>query len=1335
MTGKPAARQGDMTAIGGPIVQGSAGVFIGAPTGVACSVCPDGTTSGNPVNPLLGAKVQPGETDVALPGPLPFVLSRSYSSYQTRTPAPAGLFGPGWKAPSDIHLQIRDAGLILNDAGGRSIHFDPLLPGEAAFSRSESFWLVRGGVPALHQGHPLQTLWQALPEDIRLSPHIYPATRGPQGPWWLLGWPGRVPEADETLPAPLPPFRVLTGLADRFGHTLTFHRAAQGEFAGHLTAVTDGAGRRFSLALARLPDVPQTRYGADEGVRLTAVWLTHDPEYPDALPAAPLARYEYSARGELAAVYDRGDVQTRRFDYDPLHPGRMVAHRYAGRPPLSYRYDAAGRVVAQHNPAGLSYAYAYEKHVVTITDGLGRREALHTEGEGGLKRVVKKELADGSALHSAFDPAGRLVAQTDAAGRKTQYRLSPGSGLLTEAVAPDGSAVRFSYNDLHQLTTAAAADGLQSRREYDDRGRLTAETSRQGDVTRWFYNDPLSEYPTASEDPAGGRKRMTWSRYGQPLTFTDCSGYETRYEYDRFGQLTAVHREEGLSQHFMYDARGRLVSQSRAPAQVTAYEYGDAGDLTAVIHPDGGRRETRYDAGGRPLSVSEGGLTRQITYDAAGRVAALINENGVSATFTYDALDRLTATRGFDGRTQRYGYDPTGRLIRSEDASLITRWHHDGSGRLTHRTVNDEEAGRWRYDERGWLTEVSHLSGGHRVAVRYGYDETGRMVSETQTVHAPDTGEPLWEHTTRHGYRNGLATRTTPDRLPPVEWLTYGSGHLAGMKLGDAPPVDFTRDRLHRETGRTFGACELASAYDTGGQLLSHTLHDRQFNREYDRNDGGQLARIREPLRRRHYRYDAAGRLSQVVLAPANATDDYFTDPAGNRIADRERYPALPARFPDNRVSEDARWFYHHDAHGRLTKKDERRVRDGGGHAHHYHYDHQHRLVHHVLAQQGRTLSESRYLYDPLGRRLAAMTAQGTAWYGWDGDRLTTTQTESRRVQTIYLPGSFTPLLRVETAMEAWNGAAHRTLAEKLQQDAGMTFAPELIALLNTLEQELRRGDASESNRRWLAHCGLTPEQMVRQMEPEYTPLRKIHLYHCDHRGLPLALMRRDGSPGWRAEYDEWGTVLREDNPEGLEQLIRLPGQQADTETGLYYNRHRYYDPTAGRYITQDPIGLQGGWNPYTYPLNPIQHIDSLGLTLEAVNLSGLGGTYLDNDFYTHIQTFIDNASANGVDLHFNSAYRSPQHQNALHNDPNAITPADHSLHSCGFAVDVNYSSLPNDAQREVVRNAATAAGLSWGGDFRQPDPPHFYMNPPIDRTTAIDNATQEFLRLTGSDQ
>ncbi|MGA6008766.1 DUF6531 domain-containing protein, partial [Escherichia coli] len=167
MSGKPAARQGDMTQYGGPIVQGSAGVRIGAPTGVACSVCPGGMTSGNPVNPLLGAKVLPGETDLALPGPLPFILSRTYSSYRTKTPAPVGVFGPGWKAPSD------------------------------------------------------------KPHTASLSS----------------------PDSPRPLSAP------------SFPDTL-----------------------------------PGTEYGADSGIRLSAVWLMHDPEYPENLPAAPLVCYDWTPR-------------------------------------------------------------------------------------------------------------------------------------------------------------------------------------------------------------------------------------------------------------------------------------------------------------------------------------------------------------------------------------------------------------------------------------------------------------------------------------------------------------------------------------------------------------------------------------------------------------------------------------------------------------------------------------------------------------------------------------------------------------------------------------------------------------------------------------------------------------------------------------------------------------------------------------------------------------------------------------------------------------------------------------------------------------------------------
>ncbi|UGS42588.1 Protein RhsD [Pseudocitrobacter corydidari] len=162
-----------------------------------------------------------------------------------------------------------------------------------------------------------------------------------------------------------------------------------------------------------------------------------------------------------------------------------------------------------------------------------------------------------------------------------------------------------------------------------------------------------------------------------------------------------------------------------------------------------------------------------------------------------------------------------------------------------------------------------------------------------------------------------------------------------------------------------------------------------------------------------------------------------------------------------------------------------------------------------------------------------------------------------------------------------------------------MVFPAELVRLLDTLEEEIRADRVSSESHAWLAQCGLTVEQLARQMEPEYTPVRNVHLYHCDHRGLPLALISEDGNTVWRGEYDEWGNQLNEENPHHLFQPYRLPGQQHDEESGLCYNRNRYYDPLLGRYITQDPIGLKGGWNFYSYPLNPIKYTDSLGLCVE----------------------------------------------------------------------------------------------------------------------------------------
>ncbi|HCU6084855.1 TPA: RHS repeat protein, partial [Escherichia coli] len=441
-------------------------------------------------------------------------------------------------------------------------------------------------------------------------------------------------------------------------------------------------------------------------------------------------------------------------------------------------------------------------------------------------------------------------------------------------------------------------DGLESRREYDEPGRLVSETSRSGETVRYRYDDAHSELPATTTDATGSTRQMTWSRYGQLLAFTDCSGYQTRYEYDRFGQMTAVHREEGISLYRHYDNRGRLTSVKDAQGRETRYEYNAAGDLTAVITPDGNRSETQYDAWGKAVSTTQGGLKRSMEYDAAGRVISLTNENGSHSDFSYDALDRLVQQGGFDGRTQRYHYDLTGKLTQSEDEGLITLWHYDASDRITHRTVNGDPAEQWQYDEHGWLTTLSHTSEGHRVSVHYGYDDKGRLTGERQTVENPETGELLWHHETGHAYNEqGLANRVTPDSLPPVEWLTYGSGYLAGMKLGGTPLVEYTRDRLHRETVRSFGsmagsnaAYELTSTYTPAGQLQSQHLNSLVYDRDYGWSDNGDLVRISGPRQTREYGYSATGRLESVrTLAPdLDIRIPYATDPAGNRLPDPE---------------------------------------------------------------------------------------------------------------------------------------------------------------------------------------------------------------------------------------------------------------------------------------------------------------------------------------------------------------------------------------------------------------------------------------------------------------
>ena len=107
--------------------------------------------------------------------------------------------------------------------------------------------------------------------------------------------------------------------------------------------------------------------------------------------------------------------------------------------------------------------------------------------------------------------------------------------------------------------------------------------------------------------------------------------------------------------------------------------------------------------------------------------------------------------------------------------------------------------------------------------------------------------------------------------------------------------------------------------------------------------------------------------------------------------------------------------------------------------------------------------------------------------------------------------------------------------------------------------------------------------------------------YQCDHLGTPMELTDQNGEVAWTAQYKAWGEI-KDTRSECAKQLgptnpIRFQGQYHDHETGLHYNRYRYYDPNIAKFISQDPIGLLGGTNLYQYAPNPLIWIDPLGLS------------------------------------------------------------------------------------------------------------------------------------------
>ncbi|WP_227106707.1 RHS repeat-associated core domain-containing protein [Chromobacterium rhizoryzae] len=123
----------------------------------------------------------------------------------------------------------------------------------------------------------------------------------------------------------------------------------------------------------------------------------------------------------------------------------------------------------------------------------------------------------------------------------------------------------------------------------------------------------------------------------------------------------------------------------------------------------------------------------------------------------------------------------------------------------------------------------------------------------------------------------------------------------------------------------------------------------------------------------------------------------------------------------------------------------------------------------------------------------------------------------------------------------------------------------------------------------------------LRKPAPEPSEPTAVYYYHTDHLGTPQALTDEQGALALEMDYQAWGQareiIADAASKAGIRNPFRFQGQYQDQESGLHYNRHRYYDPEIGRFISRDPIGLFGGINTHNYASNPIQWVDPKGLT------------------------------------------------------------------------------------------------------------------------------------------
>ncbi len=768
---------------------------------------------------------------------------------------------------------------------------------------------------------------------------------------------------------------------------------------------------------------------------------------------------------------------------------------------------------------------------------------------------VDQGTINGATVSRVFDDDGNIIRHEDALNAVTYWERDA-QGRVVREIDALGNVQEISRDRMGNPVQASDALGVFFRAQYDRNGNVTELVRGNGDMFLRAYDaqgNVLSQV-----GPKGDLTRYVYDVMGNKVRQLEADGSEWNFRYDYWGRCIAQVNPLGHETRFVYDDAGKVIAIYYPNGAVARRSYNQAGDLVQAIEPSGEMWRAEYLLRKAVRVIAPDNSVMEYRYSREARLVEILNERGEGRKLRLDAEGQVIEVTSFDGRQMGYKYDLRNRLVEVVDHSGDrTIYERDLLGRITAVEYSDGEVIRFEYDARSRLSNAENSSGQYK----FEYDAAGLLTREQRSL---DGIVDEVEH--RYDLARERVFLGTSTGLMHVSERDV-RGRAVRSELNDGHQIDFGWDSLSREVRRSFGEGLIqVSEYGTLGGYLSRTVEGPGGPKRADLAAHPEWVGVqgRTPIARKIFEYAESG----------ERINRRYDQDFGDLVYQYD----LRSRLTEARASTGTREAFAYDATSNVHEAGAARRYEGGN----------------ILKQrQGTT-----YEWDLGGRLIAkrSMSAEGqisVSKYDWNGRGL---------LKGVDLPDGS----RVEFSYDPFARRVGKRVLDRAE-DGGVKVVSQTRYLWDKdlLIQEIREsavqdGDPIISERSYYydeAEGFPLAQREVSKQHGQMTSDTGVQYFVNDPIGTPEHLIDAQGSIVARVHRSVWGKV---DEVSAEATPIRFRGQYHDTETGLHYNRYRYYDPETGRYISQDPAGGLPDPNLYIYCDNPVDSVDPLGLVHRA---------------------------------------------------------------------------------------------------------------------------------------